>query len=181
MAANMACLLLALMLQQWPLINALRAACRCLAACACRTLDGSAAGAPGCSRQWGYNVSVRESLPSTLPHGLALSPLEDFVLTTSADGVLRQWDTSSGTLKRQLPPELGAGAPTRNINRCRCAAAPVCVSVMVACFQDTHEYVAAGGFVNFCSCSMAVVFLPCWTCFVLSWHASVGSVLLWCM
>jgi hypothetical protein len=53
---------------------------------------------------------VREVLqqPLSASYAMAVDPLDSWVLTTGQDGVLRQWDTTSGVLKCQLQPELGS-------------------------------------------------------------------------
>eukprot|EP00775_Hariotina_reticulata_P013699 gene13699-13821_t len=54
-----------------------------------------------------------ETLPHSLLYDLALDPLQQYVLTTGQDGLLRQWDVASGALVRTLQPEAGAGEPIR--------------------------------------------------------------------
>jgi len=54
-----------------------------------------------------------ETLPHSLLYDLALGPLEQYVLTTGQDGLLRQWDVASGALMRTLQPEAGAGVGCR--------------------------------------------------------------------
>lgn len=50
-----------------------------------------------------------ETLPHSLLYDLAVHPLEQYLVTTGQDGLLRQWDVTTGALQRTLAPEAGAG------------------------------------------------------------------------
>ncbi|KAF6266674.1 hypothetical protein COO60DRAFT_8922 [Scenedesmus sp. NREL 46B-D3] len=54
-----------------------------------------------------------ETLPHSMLFDLVVDPLDQYVVTTGQDGLLRQWDVATGSLQRTLAPEAGAGEPIK--------------------------------------------------------------------
>lgn len=58
---------------------------------------------------WGYKVALRETLPHSLLYDIVVDPLDAYVLTTDQDGMMRQWDATTGAVLRVMEPQVGAG------------------------------------------------------------------------
>lgn len=64
---------------------------------------------PGAGSAYGYKPRHKETLAHTLLFDLVVDPLDAYVLTADQGGVMRMWDSASGSVVRSIQPEVGAG------------------------------------------------------------------------